>query len=236
MCGVVGMVSRTAVNQQLYDALTVLQHRGQDAAGIVTCDGGHLFLRKGNGLVSDVFPAAAHAAAGRQHGYRSRPLSDRRQFELRRSSADVREFAVRDHARAQRQSDELGTTERGRLPGRPAAREYRIGLGSAAERVSRTSCSASAGIVPKPDHIFEAVAGVHQRCRGAFAVVAMVIGGGIVGFRDQVRYSSAGVRQTRDGIRYRLHDRVGERGARHSRFSTRQRRRAGRGGLHQRAG
>ena len=55
MCGVVGIVSRTAVNQQIYDALTVLQHRGQDAAGIVTCDAGHLFLRKGNGLVSDVF-------------------------------------------------------------------------------------------------------------------------------------------------------------------------------------
>ena len=55
MCGVVGMVGRTAVNQQLYDALTVLQHRGQDAAGIVTCNGAHLFLRKGNGLVSDVF-------------------------------------------------------------------------------------------------------------------------------------------------------------------------------------
>ena len=46
---------RNAVNQQLYDALTVLQHRGQDAAGIVTCDSGILYLRKGNGLVSDVF-------------------------------------------------------------------------------------------------------------------------------------------------------------------------------------
>ena len=55
MCGVVGMVSGSAVNQQLYDALTVLQHRGQDAAGIVTCDSGILYLRKGNGLVSDVF-------------------------------------------------------------------------------------------------------------------------------------------------------------------------------------
>ena len=52
MCGVVGMVSGSAVNQQLYDALTVLQHRGQDAAGIVTCDVGNLYLRKGNGLVA----------------------------------------------------------------------------------------------------------------------------------------------------------------------------------------
>ena len=55
MCGIVGMVAKSNVNQDLYDALTVLQHRGQDAAGIVTCDGGRLNQRKGNGLVKDVF-------------------------------------------------------------------------------------------------------------------------------------------------------------------------------------
>ena len=55
MCGVVGIVAETNVNQSIYDALTVLQHRGQDAAGIVTCDNGRLNLRKANGLVRDVF-------------------------------------------------------------------------------------------------------------------------------------------------------------------------------------
>ena len=55
MCGIVGLVAKTNVNQQLYDALTVLQHRGQDAAGIATDDGGRLHLRKDNGLVRDVF-------------------------------------------------------------------------------------------------------------------------------------------------------------------------------------
>ncbi len=55
MCGIVGLVAQTNVNQRLYDALTVLQHRGQDAAGIATDDGGHLRLRKDNGLVRDVF-------------------------------------------------------------------------------------------------------------------------------------------------------------------------------------
>ncbi len=55
MCGIVGIVGRSPVNQQLYDALTVLQHRGQDAAGIMTADGGALFVHKGNGLVRDVF-------------------------------------------------------------------------------------------------------------------------------------------------------------------------------------
>ena len=55
MCGIVGIVGRSPVNQQLYDALTVLQHRGQDAAGIMTVENGELFSTKGRGLVRDVF-------------------------------------------------------------------------------------------------------------------------------------------------------------------------------------
>ncbi|MBL4826568.1 MAG: amidophosphoribosyltransferase, partial [Spongiibacteraceae bacterium] len=55
MCGIVAIVATSNVNQDLYDALTVLQHRGQDAAGIVTCENGRLNQRKGNGLVKDVF-------------------------------------------------------------------------------------------------------------------------------------------------------------------------------------
>ena len=55
MCGIVGIVGQRAVNQSLYDALTNLQHRGQDAAGIMTAEDGRLFLRKSNGLVRDVF-------------------------------------------------------------------------------------------------------------------------------------------------------------------------------------
>jgi amidophosphoribosyltransferase len=55
MCGIVGMVGVSAVNQRIYDALTVLQHRGQDAAGIMTAEAGELFMRKDSGLVRDVF-------------------------------------------------------------------------------------------------------------------------------------------------------------------------------------
>ena len=55
MCGIVGIVAKSYVNQEIYDALTFLQHRGQDAAGIVTCHDGRFFLRKDNGLVRDVF-------------------------------------------------------------------------------------------------------------------------------------------------------------------------------------
>ncbi|MEO1898714.1 MAG: amidophosphoribosyltransferase, partial [Methylococcales bacterium] len=55
MCGIAGIVSHQNVNQELYDALIVLQHRGQDAAGIVTCEKGRFYLRKDNGLTRDVF-------------------------------------------------------------------------------------------------------------------------------------------------------------------------------------
>ena len=55
MCGLVGILGNSPVNQLLYDGLTVVQHRGQDSAGIMTCDGQQVFLRKDNGLVRDVF-------------------------------------------------------------------------------------------------------------------------------------------------------------------------------------
>src|SRR5690625_3679806 len=55
MCGIVGIVGKSDVNLQLYDALTILQHRGQDAAGIMTSDGSKLAQQKANGLVLDVF-------------------------------------------------------------------------------------------------------------------------------------------------------------------------------------
>ncbi|MGO2415577.1 MAG: amidophosphoribosyltransferase, partial [Cobetia crustatorum] len=55
MCGIVGLMANASVNQALYDALTVLQHRGQDAAGMMTWHEGRFLLRKSNGLVRDVF-------------------------------------------------------------------------------------------------------------------------------------------------------------------------------------
>ncbi len=70
MCGLVGLVSSSAVNQELYDSLTVLQHRGQDAAGIITTDGDKLFLRKDNGLV-----LGALITAGISSLVRKSPLS-----------------------------------------------------------------------------------------------------------------------------------------------------------------
>ena len=57
MCGIIGILAKGPVNQSIYDGLTVVQHRGQDAAGILTSDGRHVYLRKDNGLVS--MPAAS---------------------------------------------------------------------------------------------------------------------------------------------------------------------------------
>ena len=66
MCGVVGIVSARRANQDLYDELTVLQHRGQDSAGIATNEGNHLYWRRSNGLVWDVFHQG-HMLALRGH-------------------------------------------------------------------------------------------------------------------------------------------------------------------------
>ena len=68
MCGIVGIVSYGAVNQSIYDALTVLQHRGQDAAGIATLDGHRIRLHKGNGLLRDVFESVHMGALGGNAG------------------------------------------------------------------------------------------------------------------------------------------------------------------------
>ena len=66
MCGIVGVVAHTPVNQVLYDGLLLLQHRGQDAAGIVTNDGATFHLHKGSGYVRDVFLHAQHARSHRK--------------------------------------------------------------------------------------------------------------------------------------------------------------------------
>ena len=58
MCGIVGVVAHSEAKLDLYESLSVIQHRGQDAAGIMTCDGERFYLRKGNGLVRCFLHAA----------------------------------------------------------------------------------------------------------------------------------------------------------------------------------
>ena len=183
MCGIVGMVAQERVNQRLYDALLVLQHRGQDAAGIMTCDRGRFYLRKSNGLVRDVFD--------QQHMDR---LSGNMGIGPVRyptagcaSSADAQPFFVNSPYG-------IALAHNGNLTNSQQLHEelFRSDL----RHINTTSDSevllnvfahelAEVGkLRPEPEDIFEAVRRMYGRCRGAFAVASMISGYGVVAFRD----------------------------------------------------
>jgi amidophosphoribosyltransferase len=203
MCGVVGIVGQESVNQQLYDGLTVLQHRGQDAAGIVTSDGTRLFLRKGNGLVRDVFQLDhMQRLVGRMGiGHVRYPTAGSS------SSAEAQPMYVNSpygitlaHNGNLTNSDELKRelfrTERRHVN---TDSDSEVLLNVFAHELQRV-----AGPRPEADDVFEAVRQLHVRCRGAYAVVAMIIGGGILGFRDPfgIRPLVYGERETAAGREY----------------------------------
>ncbi len=183
MCGIIGIVSRQEVNQLLFDGLTVLQHRGQDAAGIVTCDNGRLFLRKDNGLVRDVFHTR-HMMRLRGNmgvGHVRYPTAGCS------SSAEAQPFYV---------NSPFGITlaHNGNLTNAGQLKEElfrddlrHINTDSDSEvllNVFAHELQACGKLTIGEGDVFNAVAGVHRRCQGAYAVVAMITGYGIVGFRD----------------------------------------------------
>ncbi|MDH5545952.1 MAG: amidophosphoribosyltransferase [Gammaproteobacteria bacterium] len=203
MCGVAGIVAKRDVNQSLYDALTVLQHRGQDAAGIVTCDMGRLHLRKDNGLVRDVF-AARHMIKLTGYmgiGHVRYPTAGSS------STSEAQPFYV---------NSPYGITlaHNGNLTNTHQLMEdlYRedlrhINTDSDSEvllNVFAHELQALGKLKITADDIFDAVKGVHRRCRGAYAVVAMITGYGIVGFRDPfgIRPMVYGKRETPEGTEY----------------------------------
>jgi amidophosphoribosyltransferase len=186
MCGLLGVVATNPVNQLLYDGLLVLQHRGQDAAGIVTAEGSTFHMHKGGGMVRDVFrtrdmralmgdagiahtryPTAGSAwsAAESQPFYVNSPfgivlghngnLTNTEQLKNDLFRQDLR------HVNTNSDSEVLLNVLAHEL--QAAASNYRLD--------STT--------------IFKAVSGVHRRCRGAYAVVAMIAGYGLLAFRDR---------------------------------------------------
>ena len=183
MCGIVGIYAYSAVNQSLYDALTVLQHRGQDAAGIVTEDQGKFFLRKDNGMVRDIFNlehmthlkgnvGIAHVrypTAGSASSAESQPLYVNSPYGI-----------VLAH--------NGNLTNQDALTGELFKSDLRhINTNSDSEvllNVLAHELHVQRKLKPKPKHIFTAVEHLHKRCRGAYAVIAMLSGYGIVGFRD----------------------------------------------------
>jgi len=184
MCGVVGIVSAQPVNQALYNALTVMQHRGQDAAGIVTWsaeDG--LKQRKSNGLVRDVFRqrhmvrltgkvGLAHVrypTAGGSKSSEAQPFYVNSPYGIclahngnLTNYDELAELLIREDRR------HLSTNSDSEVLLNVFAHELHI-------RVNGR---------PTAENIFDAVAAVHRRCTGGYAVVMMIIGYGIVAFRD----------------------------------------------------
>ncbi|HMW62651.1 MAG TPA: amidophosphoribosyltransferase [Accumulibacter sp.] len=205
MCGILGVVATTPVNQLLYDGLMVLQHRGQDAAGIATTEDDTFHMHKGSGLVRDVFrtrnmralpgnmgiahcryPTAGSAfdSALSQPFYVNSPfgivlghngnLTNTQQLKEEMFRQDLRH---------------INTTS-----------DSEVLLNALAHELQATAKGCRLDL----DTIFAAVSGVHRRCRGAYAVVAMIAGYGMLAFRDPhgIRPLVFGFNETREGTEY----------------------------------
>jgi len=205
MCGIVGIVGKTPVNQYLYDGLTVLQHRGQDAAGIVTIHNNTFRLRKGNGLVKDVFHTRhmLRLQGNVGIGHVRYPTAGTS------SSSEAQPFYANSPYG-------ISLAHNGNLTN---AEELKVWLNSEARRhVNTTSDSElllnilghelqqSTEVALTPDDIFTAISNVHKRVRGAYATVALIVGYGMVAFRDPngIRPLVFGKRETENGIEYMI--------------------------------
>ena len=203
MCGIIGIVGQGNVNQLIYDGLTVLQHRGQDAAGMVTCDNGHFNLRKSNGLVRDVFHTRHMLRLVGNMGIGHVRYPTAGSF----SSAEAQPFYVNSpYGIALAHNGNL--TNVAQLKDDIFREDLRhINTNSDSEVLLNVfahelQCQGKLNI----DHndIFEAVAGVHRRCNGGYAAVVIIPNYGIVGFRDPsgIRPAVFGQRKAKGGIEY----------------------------------
>ncbi len=185
MCGIVGVASATPVNQLIYDALLLLQHRGQDAAGIVTQLDHKFFMHKAKGMVRDVFrtrnmralpgncglgqvryPTAGNAFSEEE----AQPFYVNAPFglvlvhngNLTNAQALKSELFSIDHRHINTESDS------------------EVLLNVLAHELEKTT----RGLPLKPADVFAAVRGVHQRIQGSYAVIALIAGHGLLAFRD----------------------------------------------------
>jgi amidophosphoribosyltransferase len=205
MCGIIGIVGAGPVNQALYDGLTVLQHRGQDAAGIMTCSDGKLYLRKDNGLVRDVFQTRhmIKLLGGMGIGHVRYPTAGCA------SSAEAQPFYVNSpYGISLAHNGNLTNAED--LKRDLFAEDLRhINTDSDSEvllNVFAHELQRQGKLRIDEKDIFKAVAALHRRCRGAYAAVAMITGYGIVGFRDPhgVRPIVFGRRESDQGMEYMI--------------------------------
>jgi len=205
MCGIVGIFGRNPVNQALYDALLVLQHRGQDAAGIVTMEGDKLHLRKENGLARDVFHTR-HMIDLRGNmgiGHVRYPTAGCS------SSAEAQPFYVNSPygitlahngnlTNAEELTDDLYREDLRHIN---TSSDSEILLNILAHELQRLG-----KLRITEQDVFKAVAALHRRCRGGYAAVAMITGYGMLGIRDPhgIRPVVFGKRETADGTEYMI--------------------------------
>ncbi len=205
MCGIIGIVSHSPVNQEIYDGLLVLQHRGQDAAGIVTSDGKRLYIRRKNGLVSDVFREEhmQRLTGNMGVGHLRYPTAGSS------SNSEAQPFYVNSPygislahngnlTNAHELKKELYKQDRRHIN---TSSDSEVLLNIFAQELQKYKAYRV-----KPDEIFAAVSGVHKRCIGAYAVVTMITRDGIIGFRDPngIRPLVYGKRETELGTDYMI--------------------------------
>ena len=205
MCGIIGVVSKSEVNQTIYDGLTYLQHRGQDAAGMVTCQGSRLYLRKNNGLVRDVFHTRhmMNLRGNMGIGHVRYPTAGCS------SSAEAQPFYVNSPygitlahngnlTNGEQLKQDLVNDELRHLNTESDSEILLNILAYELQRVNKLRKDLT------PDDIFAAVSRLHKRCRGGYAAVAMITGVGILSFRDPygIRPVSFGQRTTDIGKEY----------------------------------
>jgi amidophosphoribosyltransferase len=183
MCGIVGIAAQTPVNQMLYDALTMLQHRGQDAAGIVTFQDGRLFLRKENGMVRDVFHTRhmRRLVGNFGMGHVRYPTAGSS------SAAEAQPFYVNSpygitlaHNGNLTNADKISATLfRTDLRHINTDSDSEVLLNVFAHELQSLGREN-----PNENDIFDALTKVYSRCEGGYAAIAMVTGYGLLGFRD----------------------------------------------------
>jgi amidophosphoribosyltransferase len=205
MCGILGIVARSPVNQLLYDGLLLLQHRGQDAAGIATAEHNSFHLHKAPGMVRDVFRTRnMRTLPGNMGIAHCRYPTAGSAF----SSAEAQPFYV---------NSPFGIVlgHNGNLTNSEQLKEEmfrtdlrHINTGSDSEVLVNVLAheleKASTKLRLEPQTIFTAVANVHRRVRGAYAVVAMIAGYGVLAFRDPygIRPAVIGYNETDAGTEY----------------------------------
>ncbi|MFZ6725888.1 amidophosphoribosyltransferase [Undibacterium sp. MH2W] len=206
MCGIVGVVSNGPVNQLLYDALLLLQHRGQDAAGIATSHGNKFAMHKANGLVRDVFRTrnmrslpgnvgigqVRYPTAGSTSEEEAQPFYVNAPFGIVLAHNGNLTNAVELKI-------ELFKNDRRHLN---TDSDSEVLLNILAHQIQEVT----SGYSLDPESLFRAVSMLHRRVRGSYAVVAQIAGYGLLAFRDPfgIRPLCLGVSQTESGTEYMI--------------------------------